>query len=175
MRRIAARHSANWRGLSASLRKNQADKLALEAFVTRHWDGPFEAGLDESAPPFAFHEFLTGWMAENFGLMAKRAVNVTQQKHGHLAGRMRADVEHVQLTSFEILSVKQTSAARAEACVFMQGQTLKGEVSGKFTILAFRHKVGGDVAMPTDEGIWHVQQGCVFDLMHERTVDKNGR
>jgi len=167
-----ARKSTDWRSLSASLQKNQADKRAIEAFIARRWDGPFDAELNESDPPFAFHEFLAGWKARNFGLMAKRAVNITQQKHGHLAGRMRADAEHVELTAFEILSVEQTTVARAEARVFMRGHTLKGEVEGEFAILTFRHTADGDVAMPNDEGVWHVQQGCVFDLMHQRTVEK---
>lgn len=167
-----ARRSTDWRAISASLKKNQADKRAIEAFLPLSWDGPFESELSESDPPFAFHEFLTGWEARNFGLMAKRAVNITQQKHGHLAGRMRADTENIQLTAFKILSVKQTTVARAEARVFMRGKTLKGEVEGEFAILAFRHTEGGDVAMPNDDGVWHVQQGCVFDLMHLRTAEK---
>lgn len=168
-----ARNSTDWRTLSASIQKNQADKRAIESFTATGWDGPFDAELSESDPPFAFREFLEGWKARNFGLMAKRAVNITQQKQGHLAGRMRADTEHVQLTAFEILSVDQTTVARAEARVFMRGQTLKGEVEGEFAILAFRHTAGGDIAMPNDEGVWHVQQGCVFDLMHQRTAEKH--
>lgn len=168
-----ARNSTDWRAISTSIQKNQADKRAIELFAGKDWDGPFDEGLNESDPPFAFREFLTGWKARNFGLMAKRAVNITRQAHKHLAGRMRADTEYAQLTAFEILSVKQTTVARAEARVFMRGRTLKGEVEGEFAILAFRHTVGGDVAMPNDEGVWHVQQGCVFDLMHQRTAEKH--
>lgn len=168
-----ARNSTDWRALSASIQKNQADKRAIESFTAKGWDGPFDAELSESDPPFAFREFLKGWKARNFGLMAKRAVNITQQKQGHLAGRMREDTEHVQLTAFEILSVDQTTVARAEARVFMRGRTLKGEVEGEFAILAFRHTIGGEIAMPNDEGVWHVQQGCVFDLMHQRTVEQH--
>lgn len=170
-----ARHSTDWRTIAASIQKNQADKRAIEAFTARSWDGPFDAKLEESDPPFAFREFLAGWKARNFGLMAKRAVNITRQTQGHLAGRMRADTEHAQLTAFEILSVKQATVVRAEARVFMRGQTLKGEVEGVFVILAFRHTVDGDVAMPSDEGVWYVQQGCVFDLMHQRTAEKQHR
>ena len=165
-----ARRTASWGDLSASLQKNHADKQAIEAFVARDWKGPFDGDLADDEPPFAFREFLGGWQARNFGLMAKRAVNITQQKHGHLAGRMRSDAEHVQLTAFEILSVAQTTVARAEARVRMTGETLKGKVGGEFSILAFRHTANGDIAMPGDPGVWHVQQGCVFDLMQERTV-----
>ena len=166
-----ALRSTNWRDLYASLQKNRADKEAIEAFIPRHWDGPFDGDLPEDEPPFAFREFLSGWKAKNFGLMAKRVVNITQQKHGHLAGRMRSDAEHVQLIEFEVLSVSQTTIARAEARVRMSGKSLKGHVSGEFLIPAFWYTSDGDIAMPTDEGIWHVQQGCIFDLMHERTVE----
>lgn len=171
--RNEARNSTDWRAIAASIQKNEADKRAIEAFTQKEWDGPFDAQLSESEPPLAFREFLAGWQARNFGLMAKRAVNLTQQTQGHLAGRMRSDAEFVQLTAFEILSVKQTTVARAEARVFMRGRTLKDEVEGEFAILAFRHTPGGTIAMPNDEGTWHVQQGCVFDLMHQRTVEKD--
>lgn len=136
------------------------------------WDGPFGSDLIEDEPPFAYFEFLTGWKTGNFGLMAKRAVNITKQKHGHLAGRMRSDADMVELIDFEILSVAQTSVARAEARVRMNGGTPRGEVSGEFQILAFRHTADGNVAMPSDVGKWHVQQGCIFDLMHERTIER---
>jgi hypothetical protein len=39
-------------------------------------------------------------------------------------------------------------------------------------ISAVCHTANGDIAMPNDEGIWQVQQGCIFDLMHERTIEK---
>ena len=165
-----ARPTTNWRDLSASLQKNRADKEAIEAFLPRNWDGPFDGDLPKDEPPFAFREFLSGWKARNFGLMAKRAVNISQQKHGHLAGRMRSDAEHVQLNEFEVLSVSQTTIARAEARVHMSGKSLKGNVSGEFLIPAFWHTSDGNIAMPTNEGMWQVQQGCIFDLMHERTV-----
>lgn len=171
--KIEARNSTDWRALSASIQKNHADKRAIESFTAKGWDGPFDAELSESDPPFAFREFLEGWKARNFGLMAKRAVNITQHKQGHLAGQMRADSDHVQLMAFEIISVDQTTVARAEARIFMRGRTRKGEVEGEFAILAFRHTEGGDIAMPNDQGVWHVQQGCVFDLMHQRTVEKH--
>lgn len=168
-----ARNSKNWQEIVASIQKNQADKRAIESFTAMNWDGPFDAELNEDDPPFAFREFLEGWKARNFGLMAKRAINITQQAQKYLAGRMRADTEHVQLTAFDILSVSQTTVARAEARVFMRGRTFKGDIEGEFAILAFRHTVGGEIAMPNDEGVWHVQQGCVFDLMHQRTVEKH--
>jgi len=168
------RRSTNWGDISASLQKNRADKEAIEAFEPCGWEGPFAEGLAEDEPPFAFREFLTGWRTRNFGLMAKRAVNTTRQKHGHLAGRMRGDAEHMELAEFEILSVSQTSVARAEAHVRMKGQSLKGDVGGEFLILAFCHTANGDIAMPTDEGIWQVQQGCIF-ASDARTDDREAQ
>ncbi len=165
------RRSASWSDLSGSLRKSRADKEAIEAFVPQHWDGPFEGDFPSEEPPFAFWEFLTGWQSKNYGLMTKRAVNLTQQAHGRLAGRMHSDAEHVELAKFEILKVELPTVARAEARAHMRGQTLNGEVGGPFQILAFRGTLDGEVAMPADEGNWEVQQKCVFDLMHSRTAD----
>lgn len=157
---------------SIYLQKIRADRRATEAFVARRWDGPFEPDLNKSDPPFALREFLAGWKARNFGLMAERAVNIARQKHGQLAGRMRADAEHIQLTAFEILSVEQTAVARAEARVFMRGRTPKGAVEGEFAILIFRLAAEGEVTGSNDVGAWHVQQRCVFDLMHQRAVTR---
>ncbi|MDF1836192.1 MAG: hypothetical protein P1U62_15140, partial [Alteraurantiacibacter sp. bin_em_oilr2.035] len=68
------RRSTKWGDISASLKKNRADKAAIEAFVPRRWQGPFVGDWAEDEPPFAFREFVTGWPTQNFGLMAKRAV-----------------------------------------------------------------------------------------------------
>ena len=165
------RRNTSWGELAASLRKSHADKEAIERFEQSHWDGPIDGELAANEPPFAFREFLTAWQKRNFGVMAKRAVNITRQTQRHLAGRMRSDAEHIRLTEFEILSVTQTSVARAEACIRMRGLCLSGEVAGRFVVLAFRHTADGDIAMPTDAGTWQVQQGCVFDLMHMRTIE----
>lgn len=164
------RQTTSWSVLSASIQKNAADKKAIESFIARHWEGPFLEDAPEDGPPFAFREFLSAWQKKNFGTMAKRAVNITQQPHNHLAGRMRSDAEFIELLEFEILSVTQTAVARAEAYIRMKGKTLKGVVGGEFLVLAFRNTANGEIAMPTDEGMWHVQQGCIFDLMHERTI-----
>lgn len=166
-----SQRSTDWRAIAASLKKNHVDKKAIEEFVERTWEGPFEVELNENDPPFAFCEFLSGWKKRNFGLMAKRAINLTQQKHGQLAGRIRADTEFIQLVDFKILSVKQTTIARAEARVDMLGKTMKGDVKGEFIILAFRHTASGGIAMPNDEGAWYVQQRCVYDLLHQRTAE----
>lgn len=165
------RSSTDWRGLAASLRKNEADKVAIQSFVQREWDRSLTGELDKDDPPFAFYEFLNGWKSRNFGKMATRAVNMTRQKHGHLAGRLREDVELVKLVEFEIFSVSQKNVARAEARVRLVGQTRIGNVDGEFLILAFKHTADGDVAMPSDRGTWQVQQGCIFDLLHGRTAE----
>lgn len=165
------RRKANWHDNLALLRKNRADKQAIGAFTHRRWEGQFDGQLPENEPPFAFNEFLTGWKIGNFGIMAKRVQNLTKHKHGHIAGRMRSHTELIKLNTFEIQLVEQTTVARAEAHVRMSGQTHKGDgVGGDFHILAFRHTADGGIAMPTDEGGWYVQERCIFDLLHERTV-----
>jgi hypothetical protein len=84
---------------------------------------------------------------------------------------MRNDAEVVELTGYELRSVRQSTVARAEARAFLRGKTLKSLVQGEFEIFGFRQTSSGDIAMPTDEGYWTVQQGCIFDLMHERTIE----
>lgn len=165
------RRSTTWRDIAASSRKNQADKAAIETFVPRHWEEPFTGDLASSEAPIAFREFLIGWQTRNFGLMAKRAVNYTQQKHGHLAGQLRADTNNINLVDFEILLVRQVTVARAEAHVRMEGECPKGNVGGVFSVTAIFCKADGDIALPTDAGIWHIQQRCIFDLIHERIIE----
>lgn len=169
----AKRRSTSWSDIARSIQKNQTNKASIEAFEAISWAGPFGADFAENEPPLAFQEFLAGWQKRNFGLMAKRAVNFTQQSHAKVAGRMRLDTEHIHLDEFEILSIAQTSVARAEARVRMNGHGLKGEVGGEFLILAFRQTSEGNVAMPSDEGVWQVQQKCILDLMHERAIERS--
>ncbi|MEH6718096.1 MAG: hypothetical protein V7704_04365 [Aurantimonas endophytica] len=170
--RDKARKTAGWADILASLRLGAIQKKAISEFRVREWDPPFDSGLEADEPPNAFREFLSAWQAKNFGLMASRAVNLTGQPQAKLAGRMRSDAEIVQLTSFDIVSVSQTTVARAEAHVRMFGQTLRGEVGGEFNLLAFRNTPDGGIAIPTDEGVWQIQQRCIFDLMNERTAEK---
>lgn len=161
-----------WREVLASVQRIQTERQAIERFVVRSWDGPFDKDLTEGDPPVAFNEFLSGWKTGNFGRMADRAINSNQKKHGHLAGQIRADAELIKLTDYEILSVRQTTVARAEARVFMHGETLTGTVQGEFMILAFRYTVGGKIAVLEDMAVWRVQQGCMFDLMNLRTINR---
>lgn len=170
-RKEAERVSTDMTDLVTLLRKNEEDKAAIRSFVARSWTSSLEQDLNENDPPFAFREFLEAWRCRNFGLMAKRAVNMTRQKESQLAGRLRADVELAELVEFEIVSVSQTTVVRAEARVRLVGTARKGKVQGDFLLLAFKHTKEGDIAMPTDQGTWQIQQGCIFDLLHERTIE----
>ncbi len=46
----------------------------------------------------------------------------------------------------------------------MNGKTSEGEVKGEFETMAFRENAAGEIVMPADDGQWHVQQLCIFDL-----------
>ena len=150
------------------LRNNAADREALDAFELVEWRGPYEDTTKPDEPPYAFCEFLNAWKGKNFGTMAGRAVNVRNESHARLAGSIRRDAELVELLAFEIFSVQQTALCRSEAVVFMRGATFGGGSEGQFKLLAFRLKPDGTPAMSGEEGTWHVQQKCIFDLMHQR-------
>ena len=81
----ANRESFSWRELADQRRKLDADRKELDAFQPIEWAAPFEKTLDLETPVFAFAEFLEAWKTKNYGTMAKRAVNMTQMKLGHLA------------------------------------------------------------------------------------------
>ena len=153
------------------IRKNEANKRALEEFEPRESQGPFDDSVDRESPEFAIFDFLTCWKAQNYGKMAARAVNLPQHSIGKMAGQLRRDSEFTKLTDFEICSVRQSSVARADAVVFLKGSTLNRGVEGEFHIAVFRNTPEGDIAMPNDPGRWSVQQGCIFDLMHGRTIE----
>ena len=172
--RILERQSAanvSFRDLAEGIRKNEAVKRAIEAFEPRESLGPFnDSSVDSDSPEFAIVDFLTCWKGQNYGKMAERAVNLTQHSISEMAGQLRLDSEFINLTDFEIRSVRRSTVVRADAVVFLKGSTLKGDVEGEFQIVAFRHTTEGDIAMPTDPGRWFVQQACIFDLMHGRTI-----
>ena len=88
-----------------------------------------------------------------------------------MAGQLRRDAEFVKLTNFEVRSVRQNAVAQASAVVFLKGTTLNGDVEGEFRVVAFRHTVDGDIAMPMEPGKWFVQQACILNLMHGRTIE----
>ena len=172
--RIRERQSAadvSFRDLAEGLRKNEADKRAMEEFEPRESLGPFNDSVDGDSPEFAIFDFLTGWKGRNYGKMAERAVNLKQHSIPKMAGQLRRDCEFTKLTDFKIRSVRHSTVARADAVVFLKGSTPKGDVEGAFEIVAFRHTTEGAVAMPTEPGRWFVQQACIFDLMHGRTSE----
>ena len=176
--RIRERQAAaniSFRDLAERMRKNEADKREIEGFEPRERLGPFNDSADRDSPEFAIVEFLICWKGRNYGKMAERAMNLTQHSIAKMAGQLRRDSEFVELTGFEVHSVRQSAVARADAVAFLKGITSNGEVEGEFQIVAFRHTADGDIAMPTDRGRWFVQQACIFDLMHGRTSKAKGK
>lgn len=157
--------------LAEQSRKIEADKRIMAAFEPLKNFGPFNDSIDEDSPEFAIIDFLNCWKVRNYGKMAERAMNLTQQPISKIAGQLRRDAEFIELTDFEIRSVRQSTVARADALVFLKGRGWNGDVEGEFNIVAFRHTMEGDVAMPADLGRWFVQQACIFDLMHGRTSE----
>ncbi len=168
----AERENLSWRALFRQIRELGETRRALESFRAIDWSPPFDDALKSETPVLAVFEFLEAWKSKNFGAMAERAVNLLQKNQKHLAGELRRDAEVVQLLEFQVRSIRQTTVARAEAIVFLRGQTLTREVQGEFILLSFRHTFDGDVAMPNDDGYWTVQQLCIFNLMHEKTADR---
>ena len=172
--RIRERQSAadvSFRDLAEGIRKNEADKRAMEEFEPMESLGPFNDSVDGDSPEFAIIDFLICWKGRNYGKMAERAVNRMQHSIPKMAGQLRRDSEFIELADFIIRSVRQSTVARADAVVFLKGSTPNGGVEGEFQVVAFRHTTEGDVAMPTDPGRWFVQQACIFDLMHGRTSE----
>ena len=65
--RIRERQSAA-RDLAEGIRKNEADKRAMEAFEPRESLGPFnDSSVDSDSPEFAIVDFLTCWKGRNYG------------------------------------------------------------------------------------------------------------
>ena len=118
----------------------------------------------------AWCEFLTCWQAQNYGHMAKHAVNLVRKPVSKLAGDLRASGELARLTRFDLRVVRQPNAALAEADVYMEGDAPNGAVRGVFKVLAERDTEDGNLAMPTDPGRWCVRQSCVVDLMQGPTI-----
>ena len=160
------------RDIVERLREVDEDRRAMNAFEVRETVGPFNDCLDQDSVEFAIMQFLTHWKCRNYGQLAEHAVNLVRQPVKKMAGQLRRDSELVELASFEVRSVRQSTVARAEATAFLKGTTPKGQVEGEFQILAFRHTANGDVAMPKDPGKWLVQPLCIVDLYHERTIER---
>ena len=155
-----------------SLQKLESHKRIMNAHEVQETFGPFGNDLDKSSPEHAVMEFLISWKGGNYGRMAERSVNLSKQSIKKLAGQLRRDAEIIELRDFELCSVRQTTVARADAVAFLKGRTMTGDVDGEYRIIAFRHAENGDIAMPADSGTWRVQEACMFDLLHGRTINK---
>ena len=164
--------ASSFREAAKSWRKLEEDKRAMAAFEAREIIGPFNDSLDADSPEYAILEFLTCWKNRNYGKMAERAVNLPKQSIGKLAGQLRLNAEVIDLLEFEVRSVRRSTVARADATAFLKGKTPTGYVEGEFRILAFRYTENGDIAMPSTPGKWLVQQACMFDLLHGRTLER---
>ena len=147
----------SFRDVAKSLLKLEEDKRAMEEFEARELIGPFNDSLDENSPEYAIIEFLTCWKDRNYGKMAERAVNWPKQSIRKLAGQLRLNAEVSELLEFEVLSVRRSTIARADATVFMKGRTPTGHIEGKFRIMAFWYTENGDIAIPCTHGKWLVQ------------------
>lgn len=158
--------------LAFQVRQSKRDKREMEAFEPWEKKGPFDVSLDENSPEKAIVDFLAFWKRRNYGKMAERATNFTRLPLKALAGSLRNIAESIELTDFNVLSVRQSTVARVDAVVQMNGRTLKGPVEGTFRIVGFRCKENGDIGMPTDQGNWLVQQNFMYDLLNERSIEK---
>lgn len=169
--KLAESKNVSWKDIADRRRKLNADKVAIEAFVPTSTDGPFDGDLDVKSPEYAFRDFFSAWRSGNFGRMAARAVNIVNKPLKRMAGQLRQDADLIRLTDFEIRSVRHVTIARAEARIFLKGEGLKGACDGEFNVLAFLHDPDDDLAITSGNARWQVQQGCMFALLHGRTIE----
>ena len=155
------------------LRKVESDRRIMEAHIVQETLGPVGPTVDKNSPEHAILEFLNSWMSGNYGVMAERSVNLSNQSVKKMAGQLRRDVELVKLRGFELRAVRQTTIARADAVAYLQGTTLMGDVEGEYEIVAFRYTATGEIAMPADIGTWRVQEACMYKLLHGQATDKD--
>ena len=171
-RELQSSSAFSFREAAKSWRKLEEDKRAMAAFEAREIIGPFKDSLDADSPEYAILEFLTCWKDRNYGKMAERAVNRPEQSIRKLAGQLHRDSEVIELHGFEVRSVRRSTVARADATAFLKGEAPSGHVEGEFRIVAFRYTENGEIAMPSTPGKWLVQQACMFDLLHGRTIER---
>ncbi len=166
---------ATFRDAVQKLQRVQSDKRIMEAHEIRESRGPYGPTLDKNSPEHAILEFLNAWMNENFGVMAERSVNLSNQSIKKMAGQLRRDAELIRLRDFELRTVRHTTVARADAVAYLKGTTLTGDVEGDYEIVASRYSDNGEIAMAADTGTWRVQEACMYKLLHGRTKDNAGR
>lgn len=148
--------------------KTQRDKQIIDAFQRSEQSAPFTDLTDPERPETAFIAFFEGWKNKNYGQMAKNAMNPRGESMKRRAGEMRNMAEFVELQDYELVTVRHTTVARAEAIVRVTAKTIRKDVSGTIEVLAFRSKPDGGIAMPLDDGHWCVQQNCIYGVMNEK-------
>ena len=153
-------------------RQTKADRKTMDEFEPYDVDLPLVEPLDPGSPENGVSEFLAGWKAKNFGKMAQHAVNFTQKPVKKMAGEIRSTADHVDLVDYEILSIYRTSFARCDVRIWAKATTLTKEIEGEFSFVAFRYKTDGNVAMPSEDGRWCIQQNFMYKVMHQKFADK---
>ena len=165
--------STNFQQTARSFQKLRNDRRIMDAYEVRENIGPFGDDLDKNSPEYAIMEFLNSWKRRNYGVMAKRSVNLSNMSTAKMAGQLRRDGELIELGDFELRSVRQVTVARADAVAYLTGRTMRGAVDGEYRIISFRYTQNREVAMPADPGTWRVQEACMFELLHGRAIDKD--
>ena len=164
--------SVSFQETARSLKRLRSDRRIMDAYEVRETVGPFGDDLEKNSPEYAISEFLDSWKRGNYGVMAKRSVNLSKMSTSKMAGQLRRDGELIELCDFALRSVRQFTVARADAVAYLTGRTMRGNVDGEYRIILFRYTENGEVAMPADSGVWRVQEACMFELLHGRTTDK---
>jgi hypothetical protein len=155
----------------AQLLEIQKDRRSLDSWTPIILQGPFTGAFEVGSPGEAFEKFFRGWKTRNYGLMAEHAVNLAALSPKRMAGELRLMSEFVDLLDFEFVKVDQVNPVRADATVAVRANRTKGEVRGQIEVFALLYSPSGDVASPSQpEGIWRVQQNCIYKVMHMETV-----
>jgi hypothetical protein len=174
-RRVEAERKANvsWSDIRSSLRRTEADKQQIEAFVRLEKAGPFGDPFDEAGPEKALFDFLSGWQAGNYGSMAKHAVNLSCKPIKKMAGDLRNMAEFVTLEKFELRKFIYSTVARCDAIVWIKSKNFREAVEGEFKIVLFRYTKDGKIAMPSDRNAyWTVQQNCIYNVMSKSFIEE---
>lgn len=151
-----------------SFRETRRDQEIIRAFERTETSAPFDDLSNPELPVSSFNAFFEGWQNRNFGQMARNAMNPCGDSLKKQAGAMRQMTEFVELTSFELITVRHTTVARAEALVNVKAKTIHKNVSGIVKLIAFRCKPDGRMAMPRDDAHWCVQQLGIYSVMNEK-------
>ena len=165
--------SVSFQETARSLQKLRCDRRIMDAHEVRDTVGPFGDHLDKNSPEYAIMEFLDSWKRRNYGVMAKRSVNLSKISIPKMAGQLRRDGELIELHDFELRSVRQVTVARADAVAYLTGRTMRGDVDGEYRIISFRYAENGEVAMPADPGMWRVQEACMFELLRGSSAGRS--